>query len=211
MRNRGFTLLELLLATAILAMVMATLHIVLVGAIEAPRAVAESLRGPLLLAAVQDVIRTDLEAIALYCEPDDPVKLRDTGRSKEFEFVRYGPPLEADAEKGGLYRVTYKLSVRADGSKRLGRREEIYRPGGTVRVYSTNPELERFTALLRNVEDFTVELYEGGEWRGKWRGGTAPAGARITIVLASGRKGEFVVFLPVTSTGKEGGSSAAAE
>lgn len=209
--SKGFTLLELLVAIAILAVLATTLHIILVGAIDAPRAVEASMREGLILASIQDIIRTDLEAIAIYCEPDNPVKLTDTGRSKEFEFVRFGPPVEADTEGGGLYRVTYKLATRSDGSKLLGRREEVYRSSGAVRVYSTNVERERFTPLIRKLEDFAVELHDGNAWRKKWRTNAAPAGAKISITLAADRKSEFTVYLPARSPEREGASRAAAE
>jgi len=203
-KRKGFTLLEVLVAVAILAVIMTTLHIILVGAIDAPRAVAESMREPLALASVADVIRADLEAVALYCEPDRPLRLASTGRSKEFEFVRFGPPLDPESEPGGLYRVTYKLATRSDGTRQLGRREELYRDKGGVRVYSTDIEREHFTPLMTDVKDFTVKLHDGVKWRVSWKGNKIPGGAKINIELESGRKNEFIVFLPTAMVeGKE--------
>ena len=186
-RARGFSLLEVLVATMLLAAGMALAFAALgnasraTAAAEAEAARAERLR------AVQGFLRRQLEgALALPIEPEvpgEPLRVFEA----EPDRIRLVAPMPGYLSRGGPYVQTFRL-VRGPGGLRLEFEHELLGPEGPVES-EREPEI-----LLEGIADarFEVrgldELGEPGAWEGEWQTpGQVPRLVRLQLRFAEPR------------------------
>lgn len=175
-KQGGFTLLEVLIALALSAVVLSALYGSFFLAQKAVRGVDDSLLRLHELRAAMDIMRREIEAVSENKALDvRPFVLKDRdyyGRqTSEVVFTTVGSALavlstvsyQAEEEGGGL--VLSKTIGLAWGKSGAG------------------------APVLENIESFSVEVKEGDAWLKTWNRPEMPEEIRVTITLPSGNQG----------------------
>ena len=206
----GFTLVELLIAL-VLAGLVAALLVGLYGL--ATRTVFDQqqrARGPHAAALALDQLQADLGRAFLRADDtNDLFTLENGGTSRtdqataQLAFLTFDPLAEGDPDWAVCRRVRYRVEP-GNPPALLRIHQPLSGPG------SLDPPLTN--VLLRGLDTFTVELFDGVAWQEVWAGQPAearrPQAARITIGDAQWRgqhptqRAEFMIpaGLGVTST-----------
>jgi general secretion pathway protein J len=178
-RNRGgFTLVELMLAVLILAIMMSIIYGVVVSTVNAARRVEEITASSEIGPAILTQIRTDLEA-AFLPKPDTEyfvsTKSSAGGSARDrINFVSsvmaYGPENEAEESRfHSINEVGYQLieSRKEQGVAILYRREDYFIDAEPLKG-------GRLTQLYDRVRSFSLRFYEEEtqNWRGDWNSKT---------------------------------------
>lgn len=195
-RHRGFTLMELLLAIVISAVVLAAINGVFFGAIRLRNRVAEQLNVAMPLQNALAVLRRDLMGIQL---PDGEFSGRlnsnamlvgenetDTGT----QIYTSTGPLTPDLPWGDIQRVAYVLRSPTNRTDSAAGRD-------LVRVVIRNPlppvndePVEQ--RLLSDVELLEFGFYDGQSWRTTWNSTnetlSLPRAIRATLTLSAPRE-----------------------
>lgn len=173
----GWTLLEVLLAVVIAALILAVVLGVhqTVGAVVLSRSLAAGRRADLMRAGTRVV--QDLVCMTAGLGEECTVKLAPSeSLGTNACYLRLcavdWPEHELDGRWATVYQVQYFVSNRS-----LHRCErELTGPGF---------DRPRTNEILRNIEAFRVEFFDGGQWHSEW-GGEAltgmPRAARVEIV-----------------------------
>ena len=196
---RAFTLLEMILAMAMVAMLSGALYMSLTTAFKA-RDSAQAAVAPMRTATVaMDLVRQDLESVPAPGPAEDPVALAGP-------FIGYA---QAGGQGGAMNSNLTFCSIgrdlivnpialaqpqpHAEGIRRieLGVRTDATPPALVRRVYrnllsqaTAEPEEE---ILCRNVRSFMIRYYDGTAWQPEWdstlMGDTLPAAIEITLEI----------------------------
>lgn len=169
-RTRGFSLLEVLVATMLLAAGMALAFAALSNASRATAAAeAEAARSE-RLRAVQGFLRRQLEgALAMPMQPqaaDEDPRVFEASASE----LRLVAPMPGYLSRGGPHVQTFRL-VRGPGGLRLEFEHHLLGPEGPIEEARPRPPL----VLLDGIAEarFAVrgldELGEAGEWQSEWQ------------------------------------------
>lgn len=197
--QQGFTLLELLIAISLMAVLMVVLYGGLNTGMRSWEAGLEQTERVNEMRLVTGFLRTQLrQSMTVY--RNDP----DEGRVVFFEGADTGlgwvAPMLSWLGLGGLYFVQVDWSDDDDGVLRL--RWQPYRPGDAV-TESLDEDAIRETVLLAGVSDFAVEYYgspEPGadpEWRDLWEN---PAERPLLVRLSLAKAGRPWPTLTVALT-----------
>ena len=186
-RTRGFSLLEVLVASVLLAAGMALAFAALGNASKAAVAAeAEAARAE-RLRAVQGFLRRQLEgALALPMEPQSPGQ-EDVVFEASAERLRLVAPMPGYLSRGGPHVQTFSL-VRGPQGLRLEFQHELLGPEGPL-------ENERPPQVLLDgiaEASFAVrgldEIDEAGDWRAQWDStDQVPALVRLQLRFAEPR------------------------
>lgn len=169
----GFTLLELLIATALLAVILAALYSSFFLSRKAIDGLDESLVKLQECRNAADVIGREAESL-LYRQANTRsfFKLEDRDiygkQASRLSFTAFSPLTY------GLSAISYYVEEK-DGVLTLYKKmENPYKPDGTVKGVE----------LIENVGSFTVEVRQGDKWVKTWdtvQTGAPPAEIRITV------------------------------
>jgi type II secretion system protein J len=176
LRKSGFTLVELMLAILILAIMMSIVYGVLVSTVNAAKRVEEITAASEIGPAILTSIRTDLEGAFLPKTEGEyfvATKSSGGGASRDrINFVTsvmaYGP--ENDIEEPRFHSVNevgYQLieSRKEQGLAILYRREDFFIDNDPLKG-------GRLTELYDRVRSFSLRFLEGETWRGDWNSKT---------------------------------------
>lgn len=192
-RNKGFTLLEILIAVALLGILSAALYGSYFGVLRARERSAEGMEARRELGATLDLLRREV-ASALYRTGDKHYQFVVEDRDnfgKPFstlELTTLVPPSSAARRESGVVDVLYRM-VEKDKRFILTRleRDSMLEPGKD----SGYPQMEHITSFL-------VECHDGSTWVKSWDTAlnkALPAMVRITVqVEEDGRPMEFSVL-----------------
>lgn len=180
----GFTLLEVLLATAISAVVIVAIQAVFFNALRLRNTTSDRAEADLTLHRVLDLVQRDLTGLmlpggtlggVLQTETDSSLIAPVDGEKLGPDFFTASGRIDAWTPFAEVQRVSYYLapSSRGDGSSHL------------VRSVSRNllPALEETSeqqVLLENVAQAGFEFFDGFEWTPTWDS-TATASVPIAI------------------------------
>ncbi len=164
---KGFSLIEVLLATALLAAGLALAFAALVNATRATERAEATAQRQERLRAVQGFLRRQLEgALAMPFEFNE-----GTGESKVFEaderLLRFVAPMPGYLSRGGPYLQTFRL-VPGAGGLRLEFEHQLLTPEGPIEA-EREPEV-----LLEGIAEGAFALRtleqqgEPGGWKGQW-------------------------------------------
>jgi prepilin-type N-terminal cleavage/methylation domain-containing protein len=225
--SEGFTLLEVLVASAILSMVLAILYGVfsqtLTSTQRAEEQSAQSRAARIVLLRIGD----DLQASFPFA-PDNPRFVGKTSRGQQFpdaflSFVSLsGLPLTSEGHAGDWYEIEYELvpDPRLAPARQLVRRARFAQtmPDSTTsRATTAGRASEGETLpLLTGVQGLRFRFFDGRTWHDEW--GTTPTQAKLPRAVevelylarkrtkASSREEETVTFstlvdLPLAGTG----------
>lgn len=193
----GFTLLELLLATAIAAVVLLVINTTFFGALRLHHTTHEKIDDDLVVERTLSIVRKDLAGIMIPPNPEaTAVKLAgqlttDVSSTHELDnsAERVTPDIYTNSGRidgwtpfADVQRVSYYLSPAADG----GPAKDL------VRVLTRNllPAVEATTenqTLLTGVGSAAIAYFDGENWLDTWDSiatSTLPAAVKFSLVLA---------------------------
>jgi general secretion pathway protein J len=186
-RNRGFTLLEVLIAVALLGLVAGALYASYFTVLRARDSAAEGMEARRELLVTLDLLRREISSAKF--DSNDPLKRwrfvvedRDNfGKpASTLELTSLAPPAEGRRESGAI-NVQYRLTEQDKRWILTRREQDVMFPAATVPVY---PQMETISAFL-------VECYDGSKWVRSWDTALNPGlpkRVRITIQVEEGGK-----------------------
>jgi general secretion pathway protein J len=192
--NRGFTLIEILIAVVLLGILTAALYSSYFTVLNARERAADGMEARRELVSTLDLIRREFAA-APKIDPNDKrlrfiVEDRDNfGKpASTLEMTTLVPASGADRKESGISAVRYAL-VEKDKRFILTRREQdIFFESLDAKAF---PQMER-------ISDFLVECYDGSKWVRSWDTSlikTLPKMLRVTVhVVEDGRPVEFYIL-----------------
>lgn len=197
----GFTLLELLIALLLLAVLATALYASYFTVIRARERAAEGMEARRELGTTLDLLRREISS-ALFSRGDKRLHFLVEDRdnfakpASNLELTTLAPPQTGQTvRESGIRTVRYEM-VEKDGATILTRREQdlFFDPQG-VRPY---PQME-------HISGFLVECYDGSKWIRSWDSsltGALPKRVRITVQFEEqGRTEEFSVLALPRVTG----------
>jgi type II secretion system protein J len=202
-RPRGLTLIEVICALAIAAMLMATLMGTLTLTARAMTEASQTARQCRIEAGIERILRHDLTAAVM---PDAqhvvafsgwPTAPSDTSEEPCLEFLTTAHLSPAASAAGaGIAQVSYVLRTDGDaaGKQVLLRRETEYTPGKPA------PErpLER---LASGITFWQLSFYDGAQWLTAWQRNVLPAAVKLQISFEGDERQSLIEmdFAPVAT------------
>jgi type II secretion system protein J len=190
----GFTLMELLLAMAVSAMVLAAINALFFSAVRLRESVLDAVDNALPLEQALTVVRRDLQGVMLSPSTNRVM----SGDFRVGEVSSYGLSQNVNIElyttTGTLHdnepwadvqRVTYRLRDAADRSSGTGK--ELVR-SVTRNLLATITPTPDERVLLANIATLEIECYDGTQWRNTWdstqQDTNLPVAVRMRILAA---------------------------
>ena len=187
----GFTLLEVLLAVAIAAVVLVAIHGVFHGAVKLRQRNADALEQMLPLERTLALLRSDLENLALpggtlsgafQTTPTNTVSLQGQVGP---QFCTTTGTLDEQLPWGNLQRVAYYLLPPTNG---LPGRDLVRSVTRNLLATTTETSVPQ-EWMLGGVEDLRFEFYDGQMWQSEWDSTVnttpLPLAIRVTLQLTS--------------------------
>lgn len=194
-RNKGFTLLEILIAVVLLGILAGALYGSYFGVVRARERAAEGMESRRELGATLDLIRREFSS-ALYSRTDKRLHFMVEDRdnfgvpSSTLELTTLAPPTARLARsESGIVTVRYSMAQK-DQKRALIRQERdlVFDGPEAIPAY---PQMERISAFL-------VECYDGSKWVKSWDSainGALPKSLKVTVqVEEDGKPVEFRVL-----------------
>ncbi len=180
-RNRGFTLVEVLFAVALSALLMTIVYWTYFSINRSIDATTENQEAIETGRMLTELIKRDIRGIS-------PARFGLTGKTEIIEGRAFGD-LEfvttsvLDGEPALLRKVGYALIANEKGERILIRRE-------SRNLDDTFNDTAKSFEVSRIVNGFQVEFYNGTEWVATWDsggGGNAPKQIRVTIDVSDAK------------------------
>jgi general secretion pathway protein J len=202
-RNKGFTLLEILIAVVLMGILTATVYASYFTVLRARERASEGMEARRELGSTLDLIRREFSA-AVYHPNDKHLRFIVEDRdhfgkpASTLEMTTLTPPASGVRKESGIIAVQYRM-VDKDQQQILTRREqdiffESVPVKDAVDVKGYYPQMER-------ISSFLVECYDGSKWVRSWDTtliSKLPQILRITVqVEENGKPAEFSVLAPV--------------
>jgi type II secretion system protein J len=180
-RNRGFTLVELLFAVALSALLMTIVYWTYFSINKSIDAATEDQEALETGRMLTELIKRDIRGIS-------PARFGLTGKTeviegREFGDMEFVTTAVLDDDPVRLRKVGYALVANEKGERIFIRRE-------SKNLDDTANETAKSFELSRIVNGFKVEFYNGTEWVATWDsggGGNAPKQIRVTIDVSDAK------------------------
>jgi general secretion pathway protein J len=191
--NKGFTLIEILIALVLLGILSGALYASYFTVVRAREKAAEGMESRRELGTTLDLLRREIASAAFF--RDDKrlflvVEDRDNfGKpASALELTTQPTAWGSERRESGIIAVSYRL-VEKDKQLRLTRSErDVLYDASEEKPY---PQMER-------ISSFLVECYDGSKWVKSWNtsiNGTLPKMLRITVTIEeNGKLQEFSVL-----------------
>jgi type II secretion system protein J len=197
--RRGFTLIELMLAILILAIMMSVIYGMVVSTVQAQQRVDEVTAGSEIGPAILTQIRMDLEASFLPKEGEYFVAIDrkgSTGDRDRVDFVSavmaYGPEREGEEPRfHGINEIGYQVQEgRSDASLGiLYRREDFF-------VDAEPLKGGRLIEMYDRVRHLSFQFWDGEQWRQDWNSkrdkNTLPKAVKVELRIVVTERDEPV-------------------
>lgn len=161
-KNGGFTLIEVLLATALTAVVLGAVYGTFFLVAKARDGANESVVRLYEAQKTMDILRREIEAMSGQLMLVDKEYFGKRGSS--FSFSAFSP------KDGILSHIGYFLQKGGDKNT-IDLWKELKRPGGAIEN----------APLIENIEEFSVQINSGGQWQRTVQAPTPPGDVRITL------------------------------
>ena len=192
-RNKGFTLLEVLIAVVLLGILSAALYGSYFGVMRARDRASSGMESRRELGATLDLIRREVSS-ALYNRSDKRLRFVVEDRdnfgvpASTLELSTLAPPDGQTRSESGTVIVTYRMAEK-DKKRSLTRQErDLVSEEATIPAY---PQMEQ-------ISSFLVECYDGSKWVKSWDtaiNGALPKSVRVTVqVEEEGKPVEFTML-----------------
>ncbi len=198
--NKGFTLLEILIAVALLSILAAALYGSYFTILRARERVTDGMEARRELAGTLDLIRREVGA-SLYNRTDKRLRFVVEDRdhfgkpASTLELTTVSPDRIAGSADSGIRAVRYRLVEKGKQQLLQRREQDLFFEAADAKGY---PQMERISAFL-------VECYDGSKWVRSWDttlNGTVPKMLRVTVTVdEDGKPQEFSVLAPTRVTG----------
>jgi type II secretion system protein J len=170
-RRDGFTLIELMLAVLILAIMMSIIYGVVVSTVTAARRVEEITATSEIGPAILTQIRIDLEAAFLPKEGEYFVATKRTGGGASRDRIDFVSGVMAYGSENGIEEARFH-SVNEVGYQMIESRKDpsvgiLYRREDYF-IDSDPLKGGRLTELYDRVRSFNLRFLDGETWRGDW-------------------------------------------
>lgn len=171
--RRGFTLLELLLATIVAAVLMGALYSVFHSVLASQTRVYAALEAAAPASQIANVLRTDFESMTapngilnsgLVGETDS----ESTTRADTITFTASNARVSDDAPWGDVQKIVYTLADPADTMRYVGL--DLTRTV-TRNLLATSTDTEdpaHVDVVCHDVQAFEIEYYDGEYWTDTW-------------------------------------------
>ena len=182
-RRAGFTLIEVLIAIAISAMVMAVLYSAFFTTTNAMSGVSDELVRLHEIRTGLDIMRREIEGAYRKSTESIPVEIDD----RDFYGKQASSIYFSTAASGfpGPALVRYKVEeYEKDGERRL-------RLMKSVRLINQEEREASEGEVFEEIESFMVEGLKSGSWGRTWKETSPPEAIRITIALPSKAGGKL--------------------
>ncbi len=202
-RGRAFTLIEVLLAVSIFAIVLVAINTVFYSALRLRQRTAETLSESLPVQQVLAIMRRDLRGTLppvgiLASSFKDGLVGSGTVQSSGLEFFTTTGVLTDDAPWGDVQKVTYQLTDSLDRSRARGK--DLIR-SVTRNLLTTALEEPEGQRLAGNVESLEFWCFNGTDWRNTWdttMGDTnLPVAVKVRLLLATDNPGDILNRRPL--------------
>jgi len=190
-RNKGFTLLEILIAVVLLGILAGALYGSYFGVVRARERAAAGMESRRELGATLDLIRREVSS-TMFNRNDKRLRFivedRDSfgAPSSTLELTTLSPLADLSRGESGIVTVGYRMTEK-DSKRTLTRQERDMVFSGSD-VTAAFPQMER-------ISSFLVECYDGSKWVRSWDSainGALPKAVKVTVqVEEEGRPVEF--------------------
>ena len=199
----GFTLLELLIATAVGAVVLLVIQTTYFGALRLHNTTHERITDDLVVQRALGIIRRDLAGLMLpggtlagelQTENFSSGMLAPAGERVTPDLYTNSGRIDGWTPFAEVQRVAYFLAPGDSGAKGLNLVRAITR--NLLPVQEEMPEEE---IVLSGVESASLLFYDGSAWTETWDSSvtsTLPTGARFSLVMAA-REGGQAALAPI--------------
>lgn len=189
----GFTLLELLLALAIAALVLAAAYTTLFSLTQAQERATKSMEQRRALRTTLDRLRCELSSIVY--RNNNP-QLRFIVQDRDYfgkpasamQYATIAPP--GDSNTADLQRARYRILEESNGRLVLHRASQG--------LFAVQERTDDGYPLLHGLEGFLVECFDGGKWVTTWDTNLTPALPKMIRVTVKQHEGERVVSYQAT-------------
>jgi type II secretion system protein J len=193
-RRRAFTLIEILLAVGIFAIVLLAMNTVFFSALRLERATSRAVDERLPLNQAFASLRRDL--LSAVPPLTNSVLLprnfisggssgMSSGQAGSLEFYTATGSISDDAPWGDVQKVRYELVASTDPANNRG--QDLVRVV-TRNILATTTADEEEQFLVANIESLEFQCYDGSGWRSTWDSSAANAGlpqaVRVRLQLA---------------------------
>lgn len=201
-RNKGFTLLEVLIAVTLLGILSGALYGSYFGVVRARERAAEGMESRRELGATLDLIRREVSS-AVYSRNDKSLRLVVEDRDNfgvpwsTLEMTSLAPPTDLTRGQSGIVAIRYQM-VDKDNKRTLTRQELDLAFEGPAAV-PAYPQMERISAFLVECSS------DGSKWVKSWDtaiNGALPKFLKVTVqVDEDGQPVEFSTFVTPRMSG----------
>jgi len=188
-RNTGFTLLEMILAIAVTAIVSAALFTSLSGAFKTRRKAEDALSGREAARTALEILRTDIECIPPAGSRISGIFLGEnySGMNRAdadaLTYVTANPNLKSDQDVADLRGIELRLLESEDDPDHYVLARMV--TGNLLTPVTPEPALQ---VLARRVVSLNIQYYDGGDWIDEWNSieldNAMPPAVRIELVIA---------------------------
>ena len=209
--RRGFTLLEILIATAVSAIVLVAIQTVFYGALRLRNTTTEHIENDLILQRTLGLVRHDLAGLmlpggvlsgALQTVPSSTLAQDTAGERISPDFYTNSGKIDGWNPYSEVQMVTYYLAAATDGSNSKTLVRSVMR--NLLPAQDATPDDQ---LLLHGVTSADFLFYDGTEWTDTWDStvtSTLPTAVKFRLQLASHSTNaspiELVVPVFVTTT-----------
>lgn len=217
-RNKGFTLLEILIAVVLLGILSAAVYGSYFTVLRARERASEGMEARRELGSTLDLIRREIAAATFYDQSDKSRRSRFIVEDRDnfgkpastLEFTTLTPQSSQGRKESGMVVVQYRM-VDKDKQRILVRREQdiFFATADTKDATEVNvKDAKGYYPQMERISSFLVECYDGSKWAKTWNTNPAqninlPRMVRITVqVEEDGKPAEFSVLAPIQVKGQ---------
>jgi len=202
-RNRGFTLLEVLIATAVFAIVLAAMNTVFFGAMRLRNTTTESIEASLPVQQALAIIKRDLSNLVV---PGGVLSGSFQTTSITNGLTGHWSPnfytatalIDPSSPWAEVQRVTYGLVISTNRNA-VGRDLVRATTRNLLPVLVEDPPVQQ--RLLGEVQDLRLSYYDGAQWRDSWDSTSADLGTGRTNTLPQAIKIQIQRSQPASARG----------
>ena len=206
--TRAFTLIEVLLAVSVFAIVLAAINSVFFGALRLRNRTVESLEAALPLRQALSFIQKDLEGVMVpggRLGGTFTTTIQDTTNNTAFMGERVTPDIYTSsgnvselARWADVQKVSYFLAVPTNNLAAEDGRELVRLV--TRNLLSVTMEEQEPQYLLRGVQTMRLQYYDGMTWTDTWDSSTStnlPNAVKVQITMAEDHVGTRRIPAPI--------------
>lgn len=204
--GRAFTLIEVLLAVSVFAIVLGAINSVFFGALRLRNKTTEAFETALPLQHTLNTIQRDFEGIMLpggQFAGSFSTSVEAISNNAAFLGERVTPDLYTSSGAVGdfaawadVQKVAYYLALPTNTTATLATGKDLIRQV-TANMLPVNVEESEVQWLMGGVQQMTLQYYDGLNWAETWDQTNLPGAIKVQITLAKDYKGSTKTVAPI--------------